>query len=98
MQVANPSIGQIFIMIWFSISVVVAIAGTFVLWYWLKLQKVDPIFMLIGTPGYLEYFYVKWCRSHGRHPKTVVIVFRALSLISAIVAGILLILFVLPRE
>ncbi len=98
MQTTYPSIGQIVIMVWFSISVIIAIVGTFVLWFWLRRRGIKLIFMLTATPGYLEYSYVKWCRSQGQHPKPIVLIFRTHSLMNAIVAGILFILFVATKQ
>lgn len=83
----DPSIGKIFIIVWFAMSVLITVIGNFVFWFWLRRRGVNLLFRLVGTPGYLEYVYLKWCQSQ-RRPSTGVLVFRVISLINFIVAAI----------
>ncbi len=85
--------GEILIIIWFAVSVLIAVVGTFVFWLWLVRRGVKLTFMWTGTPGYLEYAYVKWCRSEGRPLNRGVIVFRAVSIINVVIAAAFFIAF-----
>jgi drug/metabolite transporter superfamily protein YnfA len=98
MQMNYPSTGQILIMLWFSVSAVIAIVGNFVLWFWLRRQSVKLLFMMVGAPGYLDYAYIKWCRSKGQQPNAGLLVFRGISLINVIVAGIFFVLLAATRQ
>jgi len=94
----NPSIGQVLIVVWFALAIIVEIIGSTILWVWLRRRGAKLIFGLTGIPGYLELAYIVWSRSQGRHPNMTLIVFRALSLVNAVVAGIWFILFVATRQ
>jgi hypothetical protein len=91
MQVNYPSTGEILIFVWFGVSVFVAVGGNFVFLFWLRRRGVKLVYSLVGIPGYMDYAYLQWCRSHGRSGKRVLIL-RAISIINAIVAGIVFIL------
>ena len=97
MQVNYPGSGQIAIMIWFALSVLVEIVSGIMLWFWLRRQGVKLSYLMVKMPGNMEAAYVKWCRSQGRAPNKKVLVFRAVSLINAIIAGILFIVLVATR-
>jgi hypothetical protein len=91
--VHGPSIVEIFIMIWFSVSVIIEIVGNIVLRNWLRHRGVKLIFVLTGTPGYLEGVYLKFCRSQGQSA-TRVLTLRVISMINIIIVGIIFILMV----
>ena len=93
MQVNYPSTGEILIFLWFAGSVFVAIAGTFVLWFWLRRHGVRLVYGLAGIPGYMEYAYFQWCRSQGRSSRRM-LVLRAISIINVIVAAVFFITIV----
>src|SRR5208283_5843880 len=72
----NPNTYEIFVIIWFVVSGVIAVLGTPIFWLWLLRRGAGPSFFWAGTPGYLEYVYVKWCRTQGRPPNKAIIIFR----------------------
>lgn len=87
MQVTNPSIGEIVVFVWFGVSVIVAVAGTVALWFWLRRLGVRLVYGLAGVPGYMEHAYTAWCRSQGLKPNRTVILLRVISLINVAVAA-----------
>ena len=91
MQMTSPTSVEIMIMLWFAVSVFVTIISTFVFWIWLIRHGVKLTYMWVGTPGYLEFAYLKWCRSQGRLPSKIVVSFRTISIINVIVAAVFLI-------
>ncbi len=93
MQMNYPSTGEVLIIIWFAVSVLIAVIGTFVFWIWLVRRGVKLVFMWTGTPGYLEYAYLKWCRSQGVRPSRRIIFFRIVSIINVVVAAAFFIAF-----
>jgi len=76
--------------IWFVASIIFEVVSSFLLWIWLRKRGVRLVFGLSGIPGYLERFYIDWCRSHG-HPYKRVLVTRVISVINLIVAAIVFI-------
>ena len=94
----NPSMGEILIAVWFAVSIIVEIIGSTIFWVWLRRRGAKLIFGLAGTPGYLELAYVRWCRNQRRHPNIRLFVFRALSLINVVIAGVWFIFFVATRQ
>lgn len=86
MEYPNPV--DIVVIIWFALSVIIAVFGTFVFWIWLRRSGIKLFFGLIGTPGYLEYAYLKWCRAQHISPKRGILFVRVLSIINVIIAGI----------
>jgi type IV secretory pathway TraG/TraD family ATPase VirD4 len=87
MQMNYLGTGEIFVMVWFSVAVIIEIISSIVLWFWLRRHGVKFVFGLAGIPGYMERAYLAWCRSQG-HPCTRVLVLRAVSIINVIVAAI----------
>ena len=78
---------QIILVSWFASAIAVAVIGNFVFLIWLQKLGVRGIFGLAGTPGYLDYVYVVWCRTHGRSPR-LIIALRCLSLANVIAASV----------
>lgn len=78
------------IILWFVVAGMMQVLSTLVLAGWLVRRKVRLVLGLMAIPGYLEWAYVKWCRSHGRPSTTVraVLVARGLLLVSAVVATV----------
>lgn len=95
MRVASPSTAEIVIMVWFVASVLITVIGTFGFWIWLLRRGVKLLFMWVGTPGYLEYAYLKWCRNQGCPPNKFLVSFRAISVINVIIAAAFFIVNVL---
>jgi hypothetical protein len=93
MSVNCPNIVAIFIMIWFVVSLIVAIIGNVVFLFWLKRRGVNLVFALTGIPGYMDHAYFDWCRSHGCSSKRI-LVLRAVSIINVIVASIFFVVLV----
>lgn len=83
-----PSTIDVVILIWFGLSVIIAVLGTFIFWIWLRRHGTKLVFGLIGTPGYLEYAYLKWCRGQQISLNKGILFVRVLSIINVIVAGI----------
>jgi hypothetical protein len=71
MQINDTVIGSVLIPLWFSASAVIEIVGGIILWCWLHRRGIELIFMLTGTPGYLELVYLRYCRNQGRSSKRV---------------------------
>ena len=88
-----PVTGEILIFIWFVVSILMAVVGTFVFWLWLVRRGVKLSLMWTGTPGCLEYAYLKWCRSQGRRPSRGLLVFRTVLIINVITAAAFFIAF-----
>jgi len=97
MQVNYFNLGEIFIIIWFSISVIIEIASSIVLWFWLRRHGISLVFGLTGIPGYLEGAYLKWCRKQGISGRTVLIL-RAFSIINVIFAAVFFIMLVSSKN
>jgi len=87
-QVNYANISQILVFTWFAVSVFIAVVGTVAFRLWLRRLGVRLVLGLAGTPGYMEYGYLKWCRTQGRRPNRGIIVFRAVSAINAIIASV----------
>jgi len=94
---SNTSLYEIIIFIWFASSVLIAVVGNFAFWIWLRRRGIKLIFGLVGTPGYLDYVYLKWCREQGRSGKAIIIL-RVLSVSNVIAAGIVFILYVTSKQ
>jgi hypothetical protein len=84
------------IIIWFVVAGLIEISSSISLLFWLRRHGVKLIFGLRGTPGYLEYAYIKWCRSQGCSWTTVVVL-RIISIINLIAAGVVFIVLVVGR-
>jgi predicted secreted protein len=78
----HPCTFEVFVMIWFAVSVALAVIG----------NGAELSFFWAGTPGYLDNVYVKWCRTRGQSPNRWLLIFRVVSIISALIAGIFFIL------
>jgi len=95
MQITYPEIFKIAVMIWFCASVSFAVVGNFLFWLWLHRRNVKMIFVLTGTPGYLDKVYIEWCKSRGLRPNKKLLIFRATSFVSAIISSIVAVFTVL---
>ena len=78
--------GEKLIMVWSFFSAMVFFVGHFLFWLWLLRRKAKMIFSCTGTPGYLEFVYVSYCRSLNRPLNRGFLLFRALSFINVIVS------------
>jgi hypothetical protein len=82
---------EIFIIIWFVVSVLLEIITSIIFYFWLRRHGVKLVFGLTGVPGYMERAYREWCHSQGRSSKGIIIS-RSIILLNCIMAGILFIL------
>lgn len=73
-------------MLWFCLAVLLEIGSSVALRWFLKRRGVYVSPMLYGVPGYLEWLYVRWCRTEGR-VANVVVASRMLLLANAIAAA-----------
>jgi hypothetical protein len=92
MQVNFQNIGEIFIAVWFAVSVLGATIGNVVFLFWLRRRGVNLVFALTGMPGYMDKAYYDWCRLQGRSSKRVLFL-RTFSIINVIVSAIFFIIF-----
>lgn len=81
------TVGQLIVVLWFCSAIAIAVFGNLVFLIWLKKLGVRPILGLAGTPGYLDYVYVRWCRTQRRSP-SLILALRCLSLVNVILAAI----------
>ncbi len=81
---------QLIIVFWFASAVAIAVIGNFVFLFWLQRQRVRFCLGLAGTPGYLDYIYIRWCKTQG-HPPTFILFLRWLSFANAIIAAVVVI-------
>jgi hypothetical protein len=88
----HPCTFEVFVMIWFAVSVALAVIGNVIFLIWLVCKGAELSFFWAGTPGYLDNVYVKWCRTRGQSPNRWLLIFRVVSIISALIAGIFFIL------
>jgi hypothetical protein len=88
---------EVFATFWFAVSIPVEIVSNIVFWRWLVRRRVPMTLLWVGTPGYLDEKFRRWCGQKGRSPKRVLFL-RRLSLLNAIAAGVAFMVFVaLPR-
>lgn len=86
----------ILLLVWFGLSIAIAVLGNFAFYLWLLQKGVRVRFAFAGTPGYLDFLYVQWCREN-RVPARPVIAVRLLLFLNVIAAAAITIpLF--PRE
>ncbi len=82
---------QLIGIIWIASAILIAVIQNVVFMHWLKKQGVRIVFVLGGTPWYLDSAYRKWCKSRGRSPRRI-LTLRAVCLANAIVAAIVFIM------
>ncbi len=83
----TPTTVQWFVIIWFALSGITVVLGRFIFAWriWKRGARLNSFW--IGTPGYLEVVYARWCRGQGRSPRTGVLVLVG-SLINAVLASV----------
>ena len=52
--------------IWLAASIFLLLSSQAFLWIFLRRQHVKMRHFFIGTPGYLDFKYIGWCREHER--------------------------------
>jgi hypothetical protein len=70
---------------WLAASIILLLLQQAFLWVFLRRKHVQMRHLYVGTPGYLEHLYIRWCREHGRGYLTMIIV-RVVLILSIIVA------------
>jgi hypothetical protein len=73
--------------LWFTVSLLLCIAGNFVIVRFLGRRGLKTKFVLISTPGYLDILYVKWCKENNKS-YAVVVALRILLFLSVVLAAI----------
>jgi hypothetical protein len=71
--------------IWLAASIFLLLLQQAFLWLFLRRQHVQMHHFFIGTPGYLELRYIRWCREHECGYLTMIIV-RVLLIASVVLA------------
>jgi hypothetical protein len=71
--------------IWFVLSIVLTIFGNFALLWFLSRKGVRTRFLWRGTPGYLDAFYINWCKENNK-PYRLVMTLRWAFIFSLILA------------
>lgn len=77
--------GQGVLDIWLAASISLLLLQQGFLWIFLRRKHVQMRHFYIGTPGYLEHKYIRWCREHERGYFTMIIV-RVVLIVSIILA------------
>ena len=72
-------------LIWFSLSIILAVFGNLALLFFLSRKGVKTRFLWRGTPGYLDKVYIDWCKENNK-PYLPVITIRWLLILSIILA------------
>lgn len=78
---------------WFAISIVAVVFENLFLWIYLKKSGAKMLFIMSGTPGYLDKVYKSWCKENGVSPESR-LRRRRILLINVILAVIAFFLFV----
>jgi len=83
----TPTTVQWLVIVWFVLSGVAVVLGRLIFgwWIWKRGARLNSFFL--GTPGYLEVVYARWCRDHGRSSRTGMLLLVG-SLISAVLASV----------
>jgi len=68
-------------------SVLIAIVGQVLLFFFLVRCGMKPTFAFGGTPVYTDCLYVTWCKENNK-PYMRVIICRVLSILSAVLSAI----------
>ncbi len=74
--------------LWFAVSVLVEVVGNLAFLVWLR-RRTPVRMMWVGTPGYLDFHYVRWCRTRGVSPRMFVGL-RVASLVNVVAACVTL--------
>lgn len=75
--------------IWLALSILLGLLSQAGLWLFLRLRHVSVNHLFVGTPGYLEAKYLRWCRQSDRNYSVMIIV-RVFLLANIILATILI--------
>ncbi len=77
--------------VWFAVSVIVAVFGNAAFYVWLVRKGARPRFALAGVPGHLDGVYLAWCEAHNRSPRRLLLLRRLsyANLLLAVVPAIL---------
>jgi hypothetical protein len=70
---------------WFASSIFLLLLQQVFLWVFLRRKHVQMRHFYIGTPGYREHKYIRWCREHERGYRTMIVV-RVVLIVSIILA------------
>jgi hypothetical protein len=72
--------------VWLASSIFLLLLSQVFLWAFLRRQQVLMRHFFIGTPGYLDFKYIRWCREHERG-YVVMIAVRVVLALSVILAA-----------
>jgi hypothetical protein len=78
------------VVVWFMCSVLIEVIGNAVFYYWLRRKGIPLSSLFAGTPGYLDWVYVRWSRERHHSPKRLLLM-RALSLMNMVAAAVVFI-------
>ena len=76
---------KILFAIWFSLSIALTVFGNLALLLFLSRKGVKTRSPWRATPGYLDWFYISWCKENNK-PYLLVITLRWLLILSCILA------------
>jgi hypothetical protein len=71
--------------IWLAASIFLLLLSQVFLWTLLRRKHIPLRHFFIGTPGYLDFKYIRWCREHERGYLAMIVV-RVVLALSVIVA------------
>jgi len=75
------------IVVWFVGSILAYFVVDYLLRRFLKRQNMALTFLWLGTPGYLDMLYAKWCVEHKQLSYIPVIALRVLLIVSAFLSA-----------
>jgi len=78
---------QWFVVIWFMLSGGAVVSGRLIFGWWIWKHGARLNSFWLGTPGYLEVAYARWCRGQGRSSRMGVLVLVG-SLVNAVLASL----------
>jgi hypothetical protein len=73
---------------WLLFSIILALLSQAFLWIFLPYQRIPMRHFFIGTPGYLDAKFIRWCKDNDRGYLAVIVVrgLLALSIVLAVLA------------
>ncbi len=75
--------------LWLGCNIALILLSQYYFWQFLQVRGVHMTFFYIGTPGYLDRKYVRWCQANGRRYLPMIIA-RAILFCSVILTAFLL--------
>jgi hypothetical protein len=78
---------QRLLFVWLGLSILLALLSQAFLWIFLRYHRIPMQHFFIGTPGYLDAKFIRWCKENDSGYRAVIVA-RGL-LVSSIVLAVL---------